>query len=224
MTAVDGLHEAEDAHALEGVQAALEKARPVFVGPDGAFQRITHVLPEARPGAQLEEIVVTAELPLVDKFDTTTGALLSATETLVVTYTGANEHSGAPRPPAVPLGEVLDAADRTCATPVREHVLTHHPLQPYDARNLAPGGLLAHDPPIVTRREARGLAVLTFNRPEARNAMDVAHARALYQAFLDFELVSEWSFQLSGASVATQLVPYQVDTLDECKEILNQAK
>ncbi len=36
----------------------------------------------------------------------------------------------------------------------------------------------------------------------------------LNQAFLDFELVSEWSFQLSGASVATQLVPYQVDTLD----------
>lgn len=73
-------------------------------------------------------------------------ALLSATETLVVTYTGANEHSGASRPPAVPLGEVLDAADRTCAAPVREHVLTHHPLQPYDARNLAPGALLAHDP------------------------------------------------------------------------------
>ncbi|MDO3398392.1 hypothetical protein QWJ41_21960, partial [Nocardioides sp. SOB44] len=50
------------------------------------------------------------------------------------------------RPPAVPLGEVLDAADRTCAAPVREHVLTHHPQQPYDARNLAPGALLAHDP------------------------------------------------------------------------------
>ena len=39
------------------------------------------------------------------------------TETLVITYTGANEHSGAARPPAVPLGEILDAADRT--TPSR---------------------------------------------------------------------------------------------------------
>ena len=48
-------------------------------------------------------------------------AVLAATETLVVTYTGANEHSGAGRPPAVPLGEMLDALDRTtrrarCAT------------------------------------------------------------------------------------------------------------
>ena len=31
-------------------------------------------------------------------------AILAAEETLVVTYTGANEHTGAPRPPAVPLG------------------------------------------------------------------------------------------------------------------------
>ncbi|GAA4686332.1 exodeoxyribonuclease V subunit gamma [Nocardioides nanhaiensis] len=68
-------------------------------------------------------------------------ALLAATEHVVITYTGANEHSGAPRPPAVPLGEVLDAVDRTCATPVRDRVLVRHPLQPHDARNLVPGGV-----------------------------------------------------------------------------------
>ncbi|MBB6627754.1 exodeoxyribonuclease V subunit gamma [Nocardioides sp. KIGAM211] len=68
-------------------------------------------------------------------------AVLAAGETLVVTYTGANEHSGAGRPPAVPLGEILDAADRTTDAPVREHVLVRHPLQPYDARNLTPGAL-----------------------------------------------------------------------------------
>ena len=38
--------------------------------------------------------------------------MLAATETLVVTYTGADEYSGQPRPPAVPLGELLDALDR----------------------------------------------------------------------------------------------------------------
>ena len=38
----------------------------------------------------------------------------------MITYTGANEHSGAERPPAVPLGEILDAADRTTAEPVRD--------------------------------------------------------------------------------------------------------
>lgn len=73
-------------------------------------------------------------------------ALLAATERVVVTYTGANEHSGALRPPAVPLGEILDAADRTLAAPVREHVLTRHPLQPYDPRNLLPGRLLVAEP------------------------------------------------------------------------------
>ena len=43
-------------------------------------------------------------------------AILAATQTLVVTYTGANEFSGQPRPPAVPLGEVLDALDATAST------------------------------------------------------------------------------------------------------------
>ncbi|MEI5673160.1 MULTISPECIES: exodeoxyribonuclease V subunit gamma [unclassified Nocardioides] len=64
-------------------------------------------------------------------------AVMAATEALVITYTGADEQSGARRPPAVPLGEILDAADRTTAAPVREQVLTRHPLQPYDARNFA---------------------------------------------------------------------------------------
>lgn len=65
-------------------------------------------------------------------------AVLAATEHLVITYTGANEQSGARRPPAVPLGEILDAADRCTAEPVRDRVLTEHPLQPYDARNFEP--------------------------------------------------------------------------------------
>ncbi|MFC7497145.1 MULTISPECIES: exodeoxyribonuclease V subunit gamma [unclassified Nocardioides] len=65
-------------------------------------------------------------------------AVLAATERLVITYTGADEQSGASRPPAVPLGEILDAADRTTAEPVRDRIETRHPLQPYDARNFAP--------------------------------------------------------------------------------------
>ena len=38
-------------------------------------------------------------------------AIGAATEKLVITYTGANEYSGQDRPPAVPLGELLDALD-----------------------------------------------------------------------------------------------------------------
>ncbi|MCW2775529.1 MAG: recC [Nocardioides sp.] len=62
-------------------------------------------------------------------------AVLAAGEHLVITYTGANEQSGARRPPAVPLGEILDAVDRTAAGPVRDRVLVRHPLQPHDVRN-----------------------------------------------------------------------------------------
>ena len=40
-------------------------------------------------------------------------AVLAATDTLVITYTGANEFTGQVRPPAVPVGELLDALDLT---------------------------------------------------------------------------------------------------------------
>ena len=72
-------------------------------------------------------------------------ALLAATEHLVITYTGADERTGAPRPPAVPLGELLDALDDTAHTsaggPARDQVLIRQPLQPFDARNVTPGAL-----------------------------------------------------------------------------------
>jgi exodeoxyribonuclease V gamma subunit len=72
-------------------------------------------------------------------------AVMAATEHLVITYTGADEQSGARRPPAVPLGEILDAADRTTAEPVRDRILTRHPLQPYDARNFEPEAPFSFD-------------------------------------------------------------------------------
>jgi len=68
-------------------------------------------------------------------------AILAATETLVVTYTGADEHTGATVPPAVPLGEILDSLDTVTAAPVRSRVLVRHPLASYDPRNLTPGAL-----------------------------------------------------------------------------------
>jgi exodeoxyribonuclease V gamma subunit len=62
-------------------------------------------------------------------------AITSATEHLVVTFTGANETTGQPRPPAVPLGELLDSLDST-VTEGKERALRHHPLQGFDAKNL----------------------------------------------------------------------------------------
>ena len=73
-------------------------------------------------------------------------AISAATERLVVTYTGADPHSGQERPPAVPLGELLDALDRTTEAPVRDLVVVKHPLQGYDLRNVEPGRLGTRTP------------------------------------------------------------------------------
>ncbi|MEW2481677.1 exodeoxyribonuclease V subunit gamma [Mycobacterium sp. NPDC049093] len=71
-------------------------------------------------------------------------AIGAATQTLVVTYTGANEYSGQARPPAVPLAELLDTLRVTAQQPVE--VVTTHPLQPFDIRNVTPGALLPDGP------------------------------------------------------------------------------
>ncbi len=66
-------------------------------------------------------------------------AITAAEDHLVITYTGRDERTNLPVPPAVPLGELLDAVDRTATAPggakVRELVTTHHALQPFDPRN-----------------------------------------------------------------------------------------
>lgn len=91
-------------------------------------------------------------------------AVCAATETLVATYTGADERSGAERPPAVPLAELLDALDATSGAPVRSRVVVRHPLQPFDIRNLQPGELGVPGEPF------------TFD-PTARTAAEAAAGR-----------------------------------------------
>ena len=65
-------------------------------------------------------------------------------ERLVITYTGNDERTNAARPPAVPVGELLDVVDRTVRTadgaPARERVVVRHPLQPFDPRNFTTAG------------------------------------------------------------------------------------
>jgi exodeoxyribonuclease V gamma subunit len=67
-------------------------------------------------------------------------ALLAATEQLVITYTGNDERTNTERPPAVPIGELLDAVDATvrCDDSERkasDRIRVRHPLQPFDPRN-----------------------------------------------------------------------------------------
>jgi exodeoxyribonuclease V gamma subunit len=73
-------------------------------------------------------------------------AITAATDKLVITYTGADEHSGHPRPPAVPLAELIDALDQTTPQPVRQRLVVEHPLQPFDVRCVEPGRLIPDVP------------------------------------------------------------------------------
>ena len=69
-------------------------------------------------------------------------AVCAAEEHLLVVYSGADERTGAPVPPSVPLGELLDALDATAVERtgrVRDKVTVRHPLQPFDPRNFQAG-------------------------------------------------------------------------------------
>lgn len=92
-------------------------------------------------------------------------AVLSATEHLVVTYTGASEFTGRPLPAATPVGELLDQLDRTFpGTDVRDHVVTEHPLQAFDARSFQPGAIVP-DVPFSFDEDALAGARASQHRP-----------------------------------------------------------
>ena len=77
-------------------------------------------------------------------------AILAATQTLIVTYSGADERTGATKPPAVPLGELLDTLDAIAVTadgrPAGHGAIIRHPLQPFDVACLTRGRLGTPEP------------------------------------------------------------------------------
>ena len=65
-------------------------------------------------------------------------ALMAASDRLIVTYAGNDVRTNTPRPPAVPVGELLDTIERTAPG---AQMVVRHPLQPFDPRNFTPGVL-----------------------------------------------------------------------------------
>ena len=92
-------------------------------------------------------------------------ALLSATDRVVITYTARDERSNLPRPPAVPLGELLDVIDRTVVAAdgrrARDHLTIRHPLHPFDVRNFTPGALVPSGPWSFDQVNLEGARALT---------------------------------------------------------------
>ncbi|MBF6176355.1 exodeoxyribonuclease V subunit gamma [Nocardia blacklockiae] len=70
-------------------------------------------------------------------------AIMAAGERLILLHTGADPVTGAYRPPAIPVAELLDV--------LRAHVggldgvVTRHPLQPFDSRNFDPARPFSFD-------------------------------------------------------------------------------
>lgn len=110
---------------------------------DGVFPRLSH--PDGDDVLAREPMTGERDIRSEDR-QLLLDAIGAATQTLVITYTGADERTGQPRPPAVPLAELLDALDQTTSAPVRERILVTHPLQPFDRKNVTPGALLGAKP------------------------------------------------------------------------------
>jgi exodeoxyribonuclease V gamma subunit len=97
-------------------------------------------------------------------------ALLAAEDRLIVTFSGNDERTNAPRPPAVPVGELLDVVDRTAraqaddAPRARDQILVRHPLQPFDRRNFVAGELTPRGPWGFDRALLEGAVALTGHR------------------------------------------------------------
>jgi exodeoxyribonuclease V gamma subunit len=96
-------------------------------------------------------------------------ALLAARDQLIVTYTGNDERTNIEKPPAVPVGELLDVVDRMVRVEegrAREAVHTRHPLQPFDPRNFTEGEMLPARAWSFDRVTLEGARALVPDRPQ----------------------------------------------------------
>ncbi|GGN67693.1 RecBCD enzyme subunit RecC [Nocardia rhizosphaerihabitans] len=65
-------------------------------------------------------------------------AIMAAGEKLLILHTGADPVTGAARPPAVPVAELLDVLTAHVGRAAMDAVHVRHPLQSFDRRNFAP--------------------------------------------------------------------------------------
>jgi exodeoxyribonuclease V gamma subunit len=140
---------------------------------DGVFPRKA---PRDGDDLMLEDPRVGERDPRTEDRQQLLDALMAAADRLIVTYTGNDERTNLPRPPAVPVGELLDVIERS-APGARERIVVRHPLQPFDERNFEHGELVAD-------------RIWSFDRVMLAGATARAGERAPAPAFLTAPLPS----------------------------------
>jgi exodeoxyribonuclease V gamma subunit len=89
---------------------------------------------------------------------------------------GNDERTNAERPPAVPIGELLDVVDATVRVEgsdlARDRVVTRHPLQGFDPRNFVDGDLAPGGPWSFDRVTLDGARALTGERTPSPPFLD----------------------------------------------------
>ncbi|HLU31938.1 MAG TPA: exodeoxyribonuclease V subunit gamma, partial [Acidimicrobiia bacterium] len=98
-------------------------------------------------------------------------AVLAAGDHLLIAYSGADEVTNAPVPPAVPIAELTDVVEEMVGTGAMEQVETRHPLQSFSAANFQPGSLGVAGPWGFDATQYRGAVSIqqrTFDTTPAR--------------------------------------------------------
>lgn len=83
-------------------------------------------------------------------------AIMAAGEKLVLLHTGADPVTGAYRPPAIPVAELLDVLRAHVGAAGMDTVVTRHPLQAFDSRNFAPAEPFSFDTAALAGAVAAG--------------------------------------------------------------------
>ena len=147
-------------------------------------------------------------------------AINAATEHLVITYTGANEYSGQPHPPAVPLAELLDTLDITTPEKVCEHVVVEHPLQPFDVRNVMPDELVPDVPFSFDPTVLQAARVATGDRVEQPNLIDGPLPEPPPDDVALTDLVAFFKNPVKGFFRALDYtLPHDVDGVEDCMPV-----
>lgn len=73
-------------------------------------------------------------------------AIMAAGERIILLHTGSDPVTGAHRPPAIPLAELLDTVRAHVGRAAMSEIITRHPLQPFDAANFDAAKPFSFDP------------------------------------------------------------------------------